>query len=67
MEKPGLLTNIQLGSMIARNKNTNSNNNIIKGKHILTAIGSRPMNLGVPGSKNVITSDHFLIRVTLPS
>ena len=42
-------------------KDTNNNNNtILNGKHILIATGSKPINLNVPGSDNVITSDQFL-------
>jgi len=35
-------------------------NDIIKGKYILIATGASPVNLGVPGLENVITSDQFL-------
>ena len=39
----------------------NSNNDIIlRGKHILIATGSKPMNLNIPGSESIITSDQFL-------
>lgn len=38
----------------------NANNTILNGKHILIATGSKPMNLNVPGSENIITSDQFL-------
>jgi glutathione reductase (NADPH) len=38
----------------------NANNTILNGKYILIAIGSKPMNLNVPGSENIITSDQFL-------
>jgi glutathione reductase (NADPH) len=38
----------------------NNNDIILRGKHILIATGSKPMNLNVPGSENVITSDQFL-------
>jgi glutathione reductase (NADPH) len=42
-------------------KDTNKNNNtILNGKHILIATGSKPINLNVPGSENIITSDQFL-------
>jgi glutathione reductase (NADPH) len=41
-------------------KDTNNNNTILNGKHILIATGSKPINLNVPGSDNVITSDQFL-------
>jgi glutathione reductase (NADPH) len=36
------------------------NNGILNGKYILIATGAKPMNLNVPGSENVITSDQFL-------
>jgi glutathione reductase (NADPH) len=36
------------------------NNSILNGKYILIATGAKPMNLNVPGSENVITSDQFL-------
>ncbi|MFL6328321.1 MAG: dihydrolipoyl dehydrogenase family protein [Nitrososphaeraceae archaeon] len=38
----------------------NNSNTILNGKHILIATGSKPMNLNVPGSENIITSDQFL-------
>ncbi|MGB7635992.1 MAG: NAD(P)/FAD-dependent oxidoreductase [Nitrososphaeraceae archaeon] len=38
----------------------NDNNTILNGRHILIATGSKPMNLNVPGSENIITSDQFL-------
>jgi glutathione reductase (NADPH) len=38
----------------------NANNTILNGKYILIATGSKPMNLNVPGSENIITSDQFL-------
>jgi glutathione reductase (NADPH) len=42
-------------------KDTNNNNNtFLNGKHILIATGSKPINLNVPGSENIITSDQFL-------
>jgi glutathione reductase (NADPH) len=37
-----------------------NNNTILNGRHILIATGSKPMNLNVPGSENIITSDQFL-------
>jgi glutathione reductase (NADPH) len=38
----------------------NNNQTILNGRHILIATGSKPMNLNVPGSENIITSDQFL-------
>ena len=38
----------------------NDNNTILNGRHILIATGSKPMNLNIPGSENIITSDQFL-------
>jgi len=40
--------------------NGNNNNIILNGKHILIATGSKPMNLNIPGSDNITTSDQFL-------
>jgi glutathione reductase (NADPH) len=37
-----------------------NNNTILNGRHILIATGSKPMNLNIPGSENIITSDQFL-------
>ena len=46
---------------IADSSNSNNDNNtILNGKHILIATGSKPMNLNVPGSDNITTSDQFL-------
>ena len=39
---------------------SNNNDIILNGKHILIATGSKPMNLNVPGSESIITSDQFL-------
>ena len=36
------------------------NNLILDGRFILIATGAMPMNLNIPGSENVITSDQFL-------
>ncbi len=41
-------------------KDSNNNDTILNGRHILIATGSKPMNLNIPGSENVITSDQFL-------
>ena len=41
-------------------KDLNNNQTILNGRHILIATGSKPMNLNVPGSENIITSDQFL-------
>jgi glutathione reductase (NADPH) len=40
--------------------NADNDNTILNGNHILIATGSKPVNLGVPGSENIITSDQFL-------
>jgi glutathione reductase (NADPH) len=46
---------------VNKDLNNNSNDNIIlNGRHILIATGSKPMNLNVSGSENIITSDQFL-------
>jgi glutathione reductase (NADPH) len=37
-----------------------NNNTVLNGKHVLIATGSKPMNLNIPGSDNIITSDQFL-------
>ncbi len=38
----------------------NNNNTILNGNHIQIATGSKPINLNIPGSENIITSDQFL-------
>jgi glutathione reductase (NADPH) len=38
----------------------NNNNIVLNGKNILIATGAKPMELNIPGSENVITSDQFL-------
>jgi glutathione reductase (NADPH) len=38
----------------------NNNDIILRSKHILIATGSKPMNLNIPGSESIITSDQFL-------
>jgi glutathione reductase (NADPH) len=39
---------------------SSNNDTILNGKHILIATGSKPINLNVPGSENIVTSDQFL-------
>ena len=41
-------------------KGNNNNNIFLNGKKILVATGSKPMQLNIPGSANIITSDRFL-------
>jgi glutathione reductase (NADPH) len=38
----------------------NNNDIILRGKHIVITTGSKPMNLNIPGSESIITSDQFL-------
>lgn len=45
---------------VDKDTNNNNNNIFLNGKHILIATGSKPINLNVPGSENIITSDQFL-------
>jgi glutathione reductase (NADPH) len=45
---------------VHNNSNNNDNTSILDARHILIATGSKPMNLNVPGSENIITSDQFL-------
>ncbi|HKU84681.1 MAG TPA: NAD(P)/FAD-dependent oxidoreductase [Candidatus Nitrosocosmicus sp.] len=40
--------------------NDDTDYDIIKGKYIVIATGASPVNLGIPGLENVITSDQFL-------
>src|SRR5919199_3079233 len=40
--------------------NVDNDKTILNGNRILIATGSKPMNLDVPGSENIITSDQFL-------
>lgn len=40
--------------------NYTNNNTILNGKHIQIATGSKPMNLHIAGSENIITSDQSL-------
>ncbi len=44
----------------ADDKDKDNDNDIIKAKYILIATGARPVDLGIPGLENVITSDQFL-------
>lgn len=41
-------------------KDYNVENTVLKGKKILVATGAKPMQLNIPGSANIITSDQFL-------
>jgi glutathione reductase (NADPH) len=40
--------------------NNGDDSTILNGRHILIATGSKPMNLNVPGSEHIITSDRFM-------
>ena len=42
------------------NASNNDDDSTILGRHILVATGSKPMNLNVPGSEHIITSDRFM-------
>jgi glutathione reductase (NADPH) len=42
------------------NNNNNNNNTVLNGKRILVATGAKPIELNIPGSANIITSDQFL-------
>jgi glutathione reductase (NADPH) len=44
----------------ADDNDKNNSSTILNSKYILIATGSKPMNLNVPGSENIITSDQFL-------
>jgi glutathione reductase (NADPH) len=39
----------------------------LRGRHILIAIGARPVPLGFPGAEHVVTSDRFLELAALPA
>jgi glutathione reductase (NADPH) len=39
---------------------SNNNNIVLNGKNILIATGAKPMELNIPGSEHIITSDQFL-------
>ena len=41
-------------------ENNNKNTTVLNSKYILIATGSKPMNLNILGSENIITSDDFL-------
>jgi glutathione reductase (NADPH) len=41
-------------------KGNNINNFVLNGKKILVATGAKPVELNIPGSANIITSDQFL-------
>ncbi len=41
-------------------KYSNNKNSLLNGRSILIATGAKPINLGIPGSENIITSDDFL-------
>jgi glutathione reductase (NADPH) len=43
-----------------KSKNNNKNNIVLSGKKILVATGAKPVDLNIPGSENIITSDKFL-------
>jgi len=43
------------------------NGTVLNGEHILIATGARPVTLGIPGEKDVATSDRFLELETLPA
>jgi len=46
---------------VEQGEEKNNNDNIVlEGKKILVAAGSKPMNLDIPGSVNITTSDQFL-------
>ena len=52
-----------IGPTAVRVETGESGNNIdiiLRGKHILIATGSKPMNLNIPASEGIITSDQFL-------
>jgi glutathione reductase (NADPH) len=43
-----------------KDNNNIKSNTVLKGKKILVATGAKPMQLNIPGSANIITSDQFL-------
>jgi glutathione reductase (NADPH) len=52
-----------IGPTAVRVERGDSGNNIgiiLRSKHILIATGSKPMNLNIPGSESITTSDQFL-------
>ncbi len=42
------------------NDNKKKTTTVLNSKYILIATGAKPMNLNIPGSENIITSDNFL-------
>ena len=48
------------GEEKGNSNNNNNNNTVLNGKRILVATGAKPMDLNIPGSANIITSDQFL-------
>jgi glutathione reductase (NADPH) len=53
-------TTIKVKKVHDDSNNDNDDSNILNGRHILVATGSKPMNLNVPGSEHIITSDRFM-------
>jgi glutathione reductase (NADPH) len=53
-------TSIKVEKVHDGSNNDNDNRSILNGRHILVATGSKPMNLNVPGSEHIITSDRFM-------
>jgi glutathione reductase (NADPH) len=48
------------GGKEEKDDNNIKKNTVLKGKKILVATGAKPMQLNIPGSANIITSDQFL-------
>jgi glutathione reductase (NADPH) len=53
-------TTIKVKKVHDGSNNDNDDSTILNGRHILVATGSKPMNLNVPGSEHIITSDWFM-------
>jgi glutathione reductase (NADPH) len=53
-------TTIKVKKVHDGSNNDNDDSTILSGRHILVATGSKPMNLNVPGSEHIITSDRFM-------